>query len=533
MTVAEREHADRPEVVAESPQAAPAPAGAPPVELLLRLQRGAGNQAVARMLLQRQEAAAEADPNPFENEVDEDEEGAEEEAEAELGPEDMLEAPAVEEGETSEEGAGARTGEEDAVPAPPAGNVLARTVMLQDPAASGGWRAMTRAQREAFVRRRFRGRRRRLAYRILADMAATSNPLNYDTEDELYDELLKRVTSSVLMQESQDGARRTTGEGVAYSVRAFGYPFSGGALYYGPRVNYAAKDYWTPGPPDGYTRRSDRTKQRQVRGLPRRRRHEVYGDQPPGYRFTLTAVGHADFFSAITKLFIPQSPYKQSLIHCDYLLSLVQLRSFAATLGKAEFNRRAAAHPASSLTLTALLFSELEFSPGSGATPGPLASLQRVEPANEADFVIGDHVYFFNHQAYDLINERKGNAWRLENTILIDRRGGTDMFLGHGSGRKTSAQLRAKLATEYNDVADMAIALTRRADRGDQAAEDALRDEFPRVVKDGGQWRVRGTAWTVPVDIELRRIRGDEVVGPHNPADPTRLYPVRRPIESA
>jgi hypothetical protein len=532
MAIAERERSDRHWPIPEPPQATPA-AGAPPVELLLRLQRGAGNQAVARMLLQRQEAAtaAEADPNPFENEVDEEEAPEEEAVEEELGPEDMLEAPAVDEGETPE--GGARTAEETAEPAPPpAGNVLARAVMLQDAAASGGWRAMTRAQREAFVRRRFRGRRRRLAYRILADMAATSNPLNYDTEDELYDEVLKRVTSSVLMQESQDGARRTTRDGVEYTVRAFGYPFSGGALFYGPRVNYAAKDYWTPGPPDAYARRSDRTQQRRVRGLPRRRRHEVFGDQPPGYRFTLTPAGHADFFSAVTKLFIPQSPHKQSLIHCDYLLSLVQLRSFAATLGKPEFNRRAAAYPAASLTLTALLFSQLEFSPSSGGTPGPLASLQRVQPASEADFVIGDHVYFFNHQAYDLINERKGNAWRLENTILIDRRGGTDLFLGHGSGRKTAAQLRAKLATEYNDVADMAIQLTRRADRGEQAAQDALRDEFPRVVKDAGRWRVRGTAWRVPVDIELRRIRGDEVVGPYNPSDPTQLYHVRRPIES-
>jgi hypothetical protein len=142
-------------------------------------------------------------------------------------------------------------------------------------------------------------------------------------------------------------------------------------------------------------------------------------------------------------------------------------------------------------------------------------------------------VYFFNHQAYDLINERKGNAWRLENTILVDRRGGTDIFLGHGSGRKTSAQLRAKLAQEYNDVADMALALTRRADRGDQAAEDRLRDEFPRVEKDAGHWYVRGTAWSVPVNFPLRRIRGGDVVGPYDPSDPTRLYDVRRPIESA
>jgi len=523
MTVAERERTAGPEALEARPRPALAPA-ATPAQLLLRLQRGAGNQAVARMILQRQEAAAEADPNPFENEVDE-----EETAEEELGPEDMLEAPTVDEGETSEEGAGPAEVEVTATPEPT--GVLARSVMMTD--ATGTYATMTRAQREAFVRRRFRGRRRRLAYRILADMAATSNPLNYDHEDELFDELEKRVTSSILMQESQDGVRRTNRDGESYTVKAFGYPFSGGALFYGPRVNYAAKDYWTPGPPDAYSRRSDRRRQREIRGLPRRRRHEVFSDQPPGYRFELTAAGQADFFSAVTKLFIPQSPHKQSLIHCDYLLSLVQFRSFAATLGKAEFNRRAAAYPRDQLTLTALLFSQLEYSPGSGGAPGPLASLQRVEPATVADFVIGDHVYFFNHQGYDLINKRKGNAWRLENTILIDRRNGTDIFLGHGSGRMTETQLRRKLAREYNDVVDMALPLTRRADRGDAAAADEVRREFPDLVKDGSKWHVRGTAWGVAVDIELRHIQGHEVVGPFNPGDPTRLYPVRRPIESA
>src|SRR5918992_2212200 len=160
MTVAKRERSDRPEVEAEQPHAVRAPAGAPPVELLLRLQRGAGNQAVARMLVARQEAAAsaEADPNPFENEVDE------EEAEGEPGAEDMLEPPAVDEGETAEEGIAA-VEESAAPPAPEKGGVLARTVMMTD--ATGTPVAITRAQREAFVRRRFRGRRRRLAYRIL------------------------------------------------------------------------------------------------------------------------------------------------------------------------------------------------------------------------------------------------------------------------------------------------------------------------------------------------------------------------------
>ena len=505
---------------AEIPAAVPVLA--PSAEAILRLQRSAGNQAVARML-QREAAEPELD----------DEEALDDESEEDelpLGPEDRLEGPVVAgEGETAPGGA-REPAAEGAPPGP--GGTLARRVTQRDTA--GTFVELTRAQRERFARTRFRGRRRRLAYHVLADMAEASNELRYDNEDELYVEVLKRVTSSLVMQGSQDGERRTsrtTGEDS--TVHAFGYPFTGSSLFYGARVNHAARDYWTPNPPDAYAVRRDRARNRQLRALPRGRRHEVYGDVDD-YSFDLTARGQADFFSAVTKLFIPQPPHRRSLIHCDYLISLVQMRSFAATLGQAEFNRRAIAHGASRLRLTWDLFASLEFDPGSGGAPGPLASLQAFVPASEADFVIGDHVYFFNHQAYDLINSGIGNNWRLENTILVDRRGRTDLFLGHGSGRRTAAQLRAKLADEYNEVADLALRLARRVDRGDAAAIADMAARFPNVNKVGAEWRVQGTTDDgVAVDLELRRIHGSEVVGPHDPADPSRMYPVDRPLESA
>ena len=522
MTVVERQAEHAPEA-AEAPPAVAAPAPAPDVALLLRLQQGAGNQAVSRMLLQREEAGPEPDD---EEALDEDEE----EEELPLGPEDQLEGPVVAgEGETAPGG----TREPAAEPAPPGpGGTLARRVTQRDP--TGSFVELTRTQRERFARTRFRGRRRRLAYRVLADMAEASNELRYDNEDELFVEVLKRVTSSLHMQDSQDGERRTSrSTGQDYTVHAFGYPFTGGSLLYGARVNHAAREYWTPNPPDAYAVRRDRARNRRLRALPRGRRHEVYGDADD-YSFDLTASGQADFFSAVTKLFIPQPPHRRSLIHCDYLISLVQMRSFAATLGQAEFNRRATAYGPSRLRLTYDLFSSLEFDPSGGGAPGPLASLQLFTPGSEADFVIGDHVYFFNHQAYDLLNATVGNAWRLENTILIDRRGRTDLFLGHGSGRKTAAQLRAKLAEEYNDVADMALRLAGRADRGDATASADMATRFPNVKKVGAEWRVQGTTDDgVAVDLELRRIHGTDVVGPHDPADPSRMYPVRRPIESA
>ena len=241
------------------------------------------------------------------------------------------------------------------------------------------------------------------------------------------------------------------------------------------------------------------------------------------------------------KLFVPQPAHRRSLIHCDYLISLVHFRSFAATLGQAEFNRRVNLNGPDKMVLRFDLFTELQTDPSVVGPPGLLASLQLVRPADEFDFVVGDHVYFFNHAAYGALNENIGNAWRLENALLIDRLGGSnddrtvgqDVFLGHGSGRKTSHQMKAKLAEEYNDVVAMAQPIARRVDSGDPAASTEMTERFPNVHKVGAEWRVQGDGFAGPADIELRRIQPDEVIGPKDPDNPGLMYPVRRPMESA
>ena len=222
------------------------PAPAPELSALLSLQRSAGNQAVARMLLQRQAA-----------EEEDELEGEEDEAEEELplGPEDLLEAPILADEGEELKGAGPPPAQEFQPPGPPE-NVLARKVELHD-AGTGTWREMLRPEREAFSRRHYRGRRRSLAFRIMADMASATEHMRFTDEEELRVELLKRVTSSVVMQQSQEHV--AVGEG---TQQAFGYPFSGPALLYGPRVNYSARAYWTPRPPDDYAWRSDRAKNR-------------------------------------------------------------------------------------------------------------------------------------------------------------------------------------------------------------------------------------------------------------------------------
>lgn len=508
----------------------------PPAAAVLGLQRAAGNAAVARMLARSPAPAGEE----IEDEPDwlrEEDEGEGEEEDLPLeDEEDALAAPVVE-GEGAEpDPRGLQVRAEPQPPGPPDAALLQRSVIVADAAgsATGGagiWRPITAAEREQVVRRNFRGRQRRLAWRVLADMSRTSDEQRFSSLDELRVELLKRVTTSLTMQDSQARIRRGEGD-EAYTVQAFGYPFSGDALLYGPRVNYAARAYWTPQPPDNYARRRDRAKVRQIRSLPRNRRHEVYGDMAD-YRWTLSADGRRDPWEAIMRLFVPQSPHRRTLIHCDYLVSLVHFRSFAAAVGKEAFNQRIAAHGHDRVVLDWNLFTNLDM-PTRPGDPS-LQSLQSVHPADESDLVIGDHVYFFNHEAYDAINARIGNAWRLENAVLVDQGArGEDVFLGHGSGRKTTAQMKAKLAEEYNDVARVALRVTSRVDRGEAGAEAELRQHFPNVVQEPstGDWRVRGAGLAGDVDVDLRLIRPDEVLGLHDPWTPGRLYAVRRPVES-
>jgi hypothetical protein len=118
------------------------------------------------------------------------------------------------------------------------------------------------------------------------------------------------------------------------------------------------------------------------------------------------------------------------------------------------------------------------------------------------------------------------------------------VFLGHGSGRKTAAEMRAKLAEEFNDVARLTLSFTGRASSKDSktatAATAELARRFPDVKLVGGEWRIVGVAplardmgCTVQVNEKLRLIKPDEVVGLRNPCHLTQLYSVRRPIESA
>ena len=401
-----------------------------------------------------------------------------------------------------------------------AGNAaVQRLVKLTEPPKPA--RTLTSGEQKAFVNSELTTKRDKAeGLQVIRDMAAASDIMDFATRDELRTELIKRVTMTEVMQDSQVTSKGMSG---------FGYPFTRPSLYWGPRVNFAAKDFWEPAPPDGYSLREDPAKRAQIGGKPRSERYAVYGDQAGGYSFKLSATGAADPYEAILKLFEPQAAHKRTLIHCDYLISLVHFRAFMATLGKPAFNARVKAYGPNKVTLRWDLFQELQVNlPGAarGTTRPGLGSIRPMRPTSPADLVIGDHVFFYNHRSYDVINRRIGNAWRLENALLIARHGGTDVFLGHGSGRKTDADMRAKLAEEYNDVANMALLLVQRTKPGRSAATRAaarteLASKFPGVVQVGGRWRVVGNGiFDLPVDIPLSRLRASQIPACSTPQTP-------------
>lgn len=385
-----------------------------------------------------------------------------------------------------------------------------------------------------------------VAQAVMDDMASADDAFDFKDEAELEAEITKRTSTTQHMKESQKTTEKVPGD----KRSAFGYPFTSPSGLYGPRVNYAARDYWQPAPPDGYAIRKHKAKNDALNKLPRGERCNIYGDQCAGYRFKLTAKGKADPYHSIVYLFAQQPPHKRTLIHCDYLLSLVNFMSFADSVGDAEFNKRVIAYGVDKISLRWNAFNDLQTEFFEKVKVGGkdtffkrtgLGSLQYVAPTTKKDFVIGDHVVFFNHLAYDLLNKRIGNAWRLENAVLIGKDPkGHDIFLGHGSGRKTEADMRAKLAEEFNDVAKIALALVARAKSKDAKVQSQARADlatkFPIVQEVGSDWHVQGKAElcnTKSVNEKLRLIKPSEVLGPKDPCDPAKMYRVQRPAESA
>jgi|KBSSwiStaDraftv2_1062776.scaffolds.fasta_scaffold04794_10 hypothetical protein len=370
-------------------------------------------------------------------------------------------------------------------------------------------------KRREFIDGHFEKGDRKFAMQILDDLTESADELDFSDEKELAAEIEKRMRTSRLMQETQK-----------LFGRAFEYPNKeaakgclpenkGKKLHEqksNPRVNEAAKDYWGP----------------VQEGSPA-------PNHPPSYYFELTQKGKESAYQALTELFTPQdSICKMTLIHCDYLASVVHFRTFAETIGVEEFNDRVR-KGLLDMKLTYFGFQYLE---PYLARSGKSISLQEVQPASEDDLIIGDHVIFWNHRAYDLINSVIHNAWRLENAILTERKGKEDYFLGHGSGKHTKATMKEKLKEEYNEVVKKAEPIIDKTkSKNATIAASARHDmdtQFPAIKEVAGEWKIIGFAHGKMFNDPLKRIQAidPELIGLRDPDNPSKMNWVKRPVES-
>jgi hypothetical protein len=376
-------------------------------------------------------------------------------------------------------------------------------------------KSMSPEKRREFIAGHFEKADQRFASQILDDLIQSADALDFSDEKELADEIEKRLRTSRLMQESQD-----------LFGRAFEYPNKPSAKAClpqnkgkplneqqpNPRVNAAAQNYWGP---------------------------VQEGSPVPGfsssYYFELTPLGKENAYEALKTLFTPQNSIcKMTLIHCDYLASVVHFRAFADTIGVQDFNDRVR----KGLVDMKLTYYGFKYLEPYLARSSKAFSLQEVRPASEEDLIIGDHVMFWNHRAYDLINEQIHNAWRLENAILTERKGKVDYFLGHGSGKQTNESMRKILAGEYNQVVNEAkgvITQTKSKNpRVATAARQKMAKNFPEIREREGEWKITGRAHGKDFNdpVETITAQNPELIGLHDPDDPSKLNFVKRPYES-
>ena len=392
---------------------------------------------------------------------------------------------------------------------------------------------------ESFLEDHFDEDQRDFARKILIDiLAVKGNRQDFADEDELAVEITKRLRTSQLMEQSQ-------------TVNAFNYPencnqvdcpnqcigtknllphepgFVPPNINVNARVNKDAEDYWVKHP-----------------------------DFQNFYMFNLSPDGWKNPYRALETLFTPQkSICEQTLIHCDYLTTVIHQRAFAESIGTGEYNERVRRGEIG-MNLSYWGFQDVMM-PGGGdpsIARGPSAvSLQSVRPASEDDLVIGDHVIFWNHLAYDALtaSPKRGGPWRLENALLVDKENGTgeNLYEGHGAPEEQGRIVKGDkkrmlrdLRNAYDAVVDDAEEITKKVERRDPGADALLADQFPQLVfLAPGVWLikeldVRENASRSTRAYPLRKLSSvddPDLVGLQDPNDRSLMGWVKRPIESA
>lgn len=372
-----------------------------------------------------------------------------------------------------------------------------------------------------YARKYFDKSQQPVVKKVLNDLLAVSG-LDFTDANEFRNEIFKRSRVSQLMEESQ-----AENNGFDYPENVG--PNSGCADYQPPqgtnkinlanaRVNKDARDYWSG----------------------------VVLDSQLIYYFDLTSKGRNNAYEALTRLFTPQkSICDKTLIHCDYLVNVIQFRAYAESMGTDKFD---------GLVRSGRIVMRLTYSgfpqpwPAwpDPRSPKSLGYQQNVRPRTRDDFIIGDHVIFWNHLAFDGLNVQQQSPWRLENAVLVDKdSAGQDLFQGHGSGPKITEHdmLKELIGAEggYNSLARPAIKITGDIDHGLPREADRQR-EYPGVIKQQDKWVVVDPG-TQPgrggrmYDLRLADADHPEaeplLPGLKDPLNPGVFGEVDRPIESA
>ncbi len=341
-----------------------------------------------------------------------------------------------------------------------------------------------------------------LVLETVREMHAVSDILDFIDAEAVASDVRHRVLLSHYMRVSQ---------GSTPLRKAFSYPDrkSDGTEGVGPKVNDDAAAYWGP----------------------------VQDD----YYFDLSPTGLLNPYEAIVKLFKEWTdPHKRTLIHCDYLVSVLEFRAYAENIGIPRFNLlvQTGALP---IQLKWNGFTDLLQTPAISVGPfniplAPTAPLKEVPVSSKNDLIVGDHVVFYNHESYDALIEGVGGIWRLENAIVIDRVSGQFRYQGHGYfSPVTEDVLLDGMIRQYNRHVDEARGIIYRTEHGSavarQAASDQLTNDYPNVKrKMSGGWEVRGQGLCGNiVTRDLKHLTRAEAPGLIDPCSGEIL--VKRPVE--
>lgn len=348
--------------------------------------------------------------------------------------------------------------------------------------------------------------RRNLIVSIIRNLHHVTTPFYFDGYQEAVREIRKRTLISLFMRASQG---RTRGS------RPTGYPRSCG-VDPGPRVSQAAGSYWIVHPSSGGN----------------------------SYWFELSDEGRNNAYEALRTLIFnhQSSACLRTLMHCDYMISAQQFFVMADTIGEADFNQSVRN---GEVNLEIRWNSYENIVADTATAPGAYQSLQTVELNSENDFVIGDHVIFFNHDAFDDMNQVHRNVrgnysnWRLENAIVTDMdASGGFRFQGHGYFRpKPRSAFVHAMVGKMNDLVDAAQSAMSAGNTSDLGFTYGDGSRFEVVRSDGHDWNIHyheglGTGAGLPAaSMPLRRFAVTDFPNPFAAPGESTIR-VRRPIES-